>query len=177
MAAIRRSAFIPLFAGVVIVQGMHVGEHIIQLIQVYALGVPDDDALGLLGTVFQFQDTEEWLHLVFNVSYLGALYLLLVPLWRLVPGRLPAWAFVSFVVWSVGLESWHVVEHLVIIANVLRNHGCPCPGIGDRVLGVTDTVLHFGYNLVAFLGLLVPFAFVTRWRHRAGVAMGTPTTG
>jgi hypothetical protein len=70
-----------------------------------------------------------------------------------------------------------VVEHGVIIANVIRNHGCPCPGIGDRALGITDTVLHFGYNTVAFLGLLAPFAFVTRWRYRTGIAMGTPTSG
>jgi hypothetical protein len=80
----------------------------------------------------------------------------------MVPDRLPGWAFWSFAVWSVGLESWHVVEHLVIIANVIQNSGCPCPGIGDRALGVTDTVLHFGYNVVAFLGLLLPFVFVTR---------------
>jgi len=170
MVAFPRSAFISLFAGVVLVQGIHVIEHIIQLLQVYALGVPDDDALGLLGYVFQLQGTEEWLHLVFNVSYLLALYLLLVPLWRLVPDRLPAWAFWTFLVWSVGLETWHVIEHLVIIANVIQNRGCPCPGIGDRVLGVTDTVLHFGYNLVAFAGLLVPFVYVT---HRQRRAMGS----
>lgn len=177
MGAFPRSTFFALFAGVVLVQGIHVGEHIIQLIQVYVLNVPDDDALGLLGYVFQFQGTEEWLHLVFNVTYLAALYLLLIPLWQRVSDRLPAWAFWTFLVWSVGLESWHVVEHLVIIANVIRNHGCPCPGIGDRALGITDTVLHFGYNLVAFLGMLVPFLFVTWGRDRAGMAMGTPTTG
>ncbi len=177
MGAFPRSTFFLLFAGVVLVQGVHVVEHVIQLVQVYVLGVPDDDALGLLGAVFQFQGTEEWLHLVFNVSYLLALYLLLVPLWRLVPERIPAWAFWSFLVWSVGLESWHVIEHLVIIANVLRNHGCPCPGIGDRALGITDTVLHFGYNLVAFLGLLVPFVYVTRRHLPSAMAQGTAATG
>ena len=177
MGAFPRSTFFLLFAGVVLVQGVHVVEHVIQLVQVYVLGVPDDDALGLLGAVFQFQGTEEWLHLVFNVSYLLALYLLLVPLWRLVPERIPAWAFWSFLIWSVGLESWHVIEHLVIIANVLRNHGCPCPGIGDRALGITDTVLHFGYNAVAFLGLLVPFVFVTRRPLPSAMAQGTAATG
>ena len=174
MVTARRPAFMLLFTGVVLVQGVHVVEHIIQLIQVYLLGVADDDALGLLGYVFQFQGTEEWLHLVFNLSYLAALYLLLLPLWRLVPARLPAWAFWTFVVWSVGLESWHVIEHLVIIANVIDNHGCPCPGIGDRALGITDTVLHFGYNLVAYMGLLAPFAFVTRAGTASGRALGTP---
>jgi hypothetical protein len=154
-----------LFAGVVLIQGVHVVEHVIQLVQVYLLGVADDDALGLLGYVFQFQGTEEWLHLVFNISYLAALYALLVPLRRLTPGTVPAWAFWAFAVWGVGLESWHVVEHLVIIANVLRNSGCPCPGIGDRALGVTDTVLHFVYNAVAYAALLAPFWYVMRGRH------------
>jgi hypothetical protein len=163
-----RSPFMLLFTGVVLIQGIHVVEHVIQLVQVYLLGVAEDDALGLLGYVFQFQGTEEWLHLLFNASYLAALYVLLFPLRRLTPGIVPAWAFWAFVVWGVGLESWHVVEHLVIIANVLRNSGCPCPGIGDRALGITDTVLHFGYNAAAFTALLAPFWYVTRGRHPTG---------
>lgn len=162
MPVILRSRFLAFIALVVVIQGIHVIEHIIQLAQVYLFRVADDDALGLLGSVFSFQGTEEWLHFVFNVSFLAALYVLLIPLSRMVPERLPAWAFWSFAILSVALESWHVIEHIVIITNVIRNDGCPCPGIGDRVLGVTDTVLHFFYNAVAIAGLLLPFAFVTR---------------
>ena len=65
--------FLAFYAAVVLVQGVHVIEHIIQLIQVYVLGIPDDEALGLLGYVFSFQGTEEWLHIAFNVSYLASL--------------------------------------------------------------------------------------------------------
>ena len=46
------------------------------------------------------------------------------------------------------------------------NHGCPCPGIGDAALGVTDTVLHFIYNAVVTSAIIVPFWFVVRNRHR-----------
>jgi hypothetical protein len=93
------SGFVTVFAGVVIVQGGHLFEHIVQLIQVYELGVPEDDALGLLGYVLQFQGTEEWLHLVFNASYLLALYALLFPLRRrTLSGSVPAWAFTVFAV-------------------------------------------------------------------------------
>ena len=60
-----------------------------------------------------------------NVTYLAALYLLLIPLWHLVPRTVPIWAFWSFAIWSVGLESWHVIEHIVIITNVIRHGGCP----------------------------------------------------
>jgi len=162
--AFRDSTFQWLFLGVVAVQGVHVFEHIVQLIQVYKLGIPDDEALGLLGYVFQFQGTEEWLHLVFNLTYLASIYLLFVPLRRLVPHTVPLWAFGAYALGGVGLESWHMVEHVVIISNVIRNGGCPCPGIGDAALGISDTVLHFYYNAITYLALLAPFGYV--WRAR-----------
>ena len=60
-------------------------------------------------------------------------------------------------------ESWHFVEHIVIIRNAISNGGgCPCPGIGDRALDVTDTQLHFVYNLLAYAGTLAPFPTVRR---------------
>lgn len=164
MTTLLTKAFFPFFAVVVAIQGVHVFEHIVQLIEVYAFGVPDDDALGLLGFVIQFNDTEEWLHLGFNSLYLLSLYALVYPLWRLVPGGVPRLAFVTFLVFGVWIESWHVVEHGVIIANVIRTDGCPCPGIGDRVLGVTDTQLHFVYNAVAYAATVTPFWFLMRAR-------------
>ena len=68
------------FVTIVVIQGIHVIEHILQLVQVYALGIPDDDAFGLLGYVFAIQGTEEWLHLVFNVWYLASLYIVFIAL-------------------------------------------------------------------------------------------------
>lgn len=153
--------FLPFFVGVVVVQGIHVFEHVVQLIQVYLLDVPDDDALGLLGYVLDFQGTEEWLHLVFNGTYLAALWLLLLPMWRRVPMVIPAWAFAIYLAGATGLESWHMVEHIVIISNVVANDGCPCPGIGDRALGVSDTQLHFVYNAGAYAATVVPFWCLT----------------
>jgi hypothetical protein len=161
--------FLPLFTAVVIIQGIHVVEHVIQLGQVYLFGVADDDALGLLGYVFEFQGTEEWLHLAFNSSYLLALYALILPMRRHVPRTIPVWAFGVFLA-GVGLESWHVVEHSVIIANVIKNNGCPCPGIGDVALGVTDTQLHFVYNAVAYAATVTPFWFLKRG-SQAGLSM------
>jgi hypothetical protein len=60
-----------------------------------------------------------------------------------------------------------VVEHAVIISRVIRNGGCPCPGIGDVALDISDTVLHFGYNLLAYVGVVAVFVIVWRHRHRA----------
>jgi hypothetical protein len=169
MPGLLNAVFRPLFVGVVVVQGIHVIEHVIQLVQVFVLGIPDEIALGLLGYVFQIQGTEEWLHLVFNVTYLLALLLLVTPLRSVVPDAVPRWAFTAFL-FGVGLEGWHNVEHAVIISNVLRNGGCPCPGIGDAVLSISDTVLHFFYNLVAYAATVPAFAFyISRTRTAGGL--------
>lgn len=164
MPGVLHTVFRPLFVGVVAVQGIHVIEHVIQLIQVYVLGIPDERALGLLGYILQLNGTEEWLHLLFNVTYLSALLLLVVPLRRVVPGTVPQWAYATFL-FGVGLEGWHNIEHAVIISNVIRNGGCPCPGIGDVALGISDKVLHFFYNAIAYSSTVPAFLhYISRTR-------------
>jgi hypothetical protein len=153
-------------AVVVAVQGTHVFEHIVQLGQVYIWDVPEDDALGLLGYVFEFNGTEEWLHLTYNALYLVALYALVGPLWRITPATLPSYAFIAFVASTI-VETWHLVEHVVIISHVIANQGCPCPGIGDAALGISDVVLHFVYNVVAYAGVVLAFFIILR-RRRPG---------
>ena len=155
-----KGAFI-LFAAVVAIQGVHVFEHVLQLVQVYVLGIPDEQAFGILGYVFQFQGTEEWLHLAFNSLFVVSLYILAVPLLRL-GSAIPRLTLPIFVVGAVALESWHVVEHVVIISNVIQNQGCPCPGIVDALTGLSDTVLHLGYNLAAYAALLSAFLAIAR---------------
>lgn len=154
------------FTAVVAVQGGHMFEHVVQVLQVYAFGVPDDRALGLLGYLLQFNGTEEWLHLGYNVLYLIALYVLIIPLWRITPAVLPVGAFWIYLAASVWIESFHMVEHGVIIRNVIANGGCPCPGIGDRALNVSDTVLHFFYNVIAYAGIVLAYGYVLRDRKR-----------
>jgi hypothetical protein len=151
-------------SAVVVIQGGHVVEHIVQLLQVTVLGVPDDRALGLLGYVLQFNGTEEWLHLGYNSLYLLSLYALILPLWRVTPAVLPTLAFWFFIAASVWVETWHMVEHGVIISHVIANGGCPCPGIGDAALSVSDAVLHFFYNVLAYAGLVLAYLIVLRNR-------------
>lgn len=154
--------------GVFAVQSVHMFEHVLQLIQVTAWNVPDDEALGLLGYVFQLQGTEEWLHLFFNLALLSSLWLLVGPIRAASPSIVPVWGCLVYLVGAVGLETWHQVEHLVIIFRVIANDGCPCPGIGDAALGVSDTVLHFIYNGVVYAAMLVPFWFILRAARRGG---------
>jgi hypothetical protein len=152
------------YTAVVLIQTVHVIEHVIQLVQVYLLGIADDDALGLLGLVFAFQGTEEWLHLVFNAGYLAGLCLIAIGVLRSPVARaaIPKAVLAAFLFFGIWLESWHVIEHAVIIANVVANDGCPCPGILDARLGVSDTVLHFVYNATAYVATVLPFIFLAR---------------
>ncbi len=173
-ASLLKTIFYPLFIAVVLVQGVHVFEHVVQLAQVYVFGVPDDEALGLLGYVLAIQGTEEWLHLAFNSLYLVALYTLALPLFWAAPRIVPKWTLGVFLLAGLGLETWHVVEHIVIISNVIRNDGCPCPGIGDRVLGVSDTQLHFVYNAVAYVGTIIPFWYVFQNHRRSAFRSRAP---
>lgn len=160
------TGFFRFYLTVVVIQGIHVIEHIIQLLQVTVFHVPDDDALGLLGYFLQLHGTEEWLHFGFNLSYLVALYALGLLLYeRAESGVVPKAAFNVFLVAGVAVESWHMTEHIVIIHNALRNGGgCPCPGIGDRALNISDTYLHFVYNTVAYAGTATPFWFIYKQR-------------
>lgn len=169
-----RSASYPFFVAVVSVQGVHVFEHVVQLAQVYLFAVPNEDAFGLLGYLIRFNGTEEWLHLGFNVAYLTSLYLLLLPLRRLVPRIIPPRVFLAFAVGGVGVESWHLVEHVVIISHVIANHGCPCPGIGDVALRLSDKVLHFFYNAISYSATVLPFVVVSRHRPRTRIVAGFP---
>jgi hypothetical protein len=158
-------------SAVVAIQGGHVVEHVIQVFQVFVFGVPEDDALGLLGYVLQFNGTEEWLHLGYNSFYLIALYVLILPLWRITPAVVSTRVFWFFIV-GVWIESWHMVEHGVIISHVIANGGCPCPGIGDVALGLSDTILHFFYNALAYAGVV--YAYILIVRHR-GYIFRPPT--
>lgn len=164
--------FARFYTAVVVVQGVHVLEHVLQLLQVYVLGVPDDDALGLLGYLFQLNGTEEYLHLVFNVSYFLAPVVVLAGVAQrtkagLLPPGAPMFAWLAVV-----LEGWHLVEHVVIISHAIANGGCPCPGIGDVALGVSDTQLHFVYNVAAYAATLVPYRLMRTARPAAPVRTG-----
>jgi len=162
--------FYVFYATVVAVQGVHVIEHIVQLLQVYVFGVPSEEAFGLLGYVVNFNRTAEWLHLGFNSLYLLSLFVLVLGVHELaLAGQVSMRAFRVFLVLGVGLETWHMTEHVVIIYHVVQNHGCPCPGIGDQALNVSDIQLHFVYNAVTYASTVAPFVLWTRHRrHRAG---------
>jgi hypothetical protein len=166
--------FYRFYTFVVVVQGVHVIEHVVQLIQVYRYHIPSERAFGLLGYVFNFTGTAEWMHWVFNALYLASIYVLVFGVQELaLGGLLPRWTFRTFFIGAVGLESWHMTEHFVIMYHVIRNSGCPCPGIGDAVLKVSDIQLHFVYNAITYICVVIPFVYLWNARRRGS----SPTTG
>jgi hypothetical protein len=170
--------FYPFFVGVMAVQGVHVVEHVMQLVQVYAFDVPSERAFGVLGYVFNVMGTAEWMHLVFNAAYLLSLYVILLAAHELLArGDISRRVFAAFAVLGAGLETWHMTEHAVIISNVVRNNGCPCPGIGDQALNVSDVQLHFVYNALTYGATVGLFVAVRRWHRPRPVFLRRPGEG
>lgn len=84
----------------------HVTEHVLQAVQIFALGWPRSQALGALGLVWPWLVRSEWLH------YWYALVILvgLIALRPALTGRVRAW-------WDVALaiQIWHHVEHALLL--------------------------------------------------------------
>jgi hypothetical protein len=132
-----------LLAGFV-VQGFHMLEHVVQVIQV---NVQDAEVRrGLAGAVF---DTE-WVHFGYNLSVL----VFLVWAWRVIarldPSDRGAATSYGFVLSALVIQSYHLVEHLAKILQHVTSGLDPAPGlIGDQ-FGLIW--FHYGINLAVFTG-------------------------
>lgn len=133
-----------------VVQVLHVGEHVVQVWQVYAA-----DAEARKGLAGQWFDTE-WLHLGFNGVVLGGLvagaWLYRHELARRF-GSLVAWLLAATVV-----QSWHVAEHVVRVYQYLQTGVSPAPGVIGDDLGLVW--FHFGINVSVIAGIVVVLAKV-----------------
>jgi len=142
---------------VLIVQGFHVIEHVVVVVQVEALETPIAQSQGLLGAQVNF----EWLHLAYNTTFLATLVLLLGYGLRHRTGALAgAGLATAALAGGVAMQSYHVGEHILRIIQYL-NTGCtPCVGlIGQVVLFIWPhlffgvfaytafTIAYFGYGL------------------------------
>ena len=150
-----------LLAVILAIQGVHLFEHVVQLVQVYAWHRPESRQLGLLGDALQFHGTAEWLHLGFNIALLTGILWIAPDVRAIVEDRRRV---LAFLVLACGVETWHVIEHMAVTGNMLANGGgCPCPGILDRF--VPEKILHFSYNALAFSGLAAVATPVIRRRR------------
>lgn len=168
-----RAVIAPLFALAVTA---HWFEHALQAVQLYALGVPPERALGALGLLFPRLVRSEWLHLVFNLAVLGGLAALCASF----AGRARTW-------WTaaLALQAWHLLEHALLFAQAqsgARFFGTDKPSSVLQLL-VPRVELHLGYNgaVTALMLVAVVIALSARaadgrgggrWRAAAGRGCG-----
>lgn len=137
---------------VLIVQGFHVIEHVVVVVQVEALGRPLAQSQGLLGARVDF----EWLHLAYNTTFLATMVLLLGYGLRHRAGALAgAGLATAALAGGVAMQSYHVGEHILRIIQYL-NTGCtPCVGlIGQVVLFIWP---HLFFGVFAYTAFTIAY--------------------
>lgn len=149
------------FLLLVLVQGFHELEHVVQVIQRYALGIPNGN--GLAGSLADIEPV----HFAYNTVYLALLaatfVLLGLPknaarLGTIVSGSLT---------FALVFQSWHEVEHVFKIAQyfalgVNGTGGVFGQGPGALMPLLPIPLLHLAYNTVAYVPALVAFIAITR---------------
>lgn len=162
----RRSAgerAYPLFVALLALQGFHVVEHVTQVVQRYALGMPDGN--GIIGSVADIEPV----HLVYNAAYLlllGATYAVLREDGA-GGGRRLMFALLTF---TLAFQGFHVLEHVVKMVQYLQlgfqngTGGIFGAGHGGLAPLLPVPVLHLGYNLIGYLPAVAAFWL---WRRSA----------
>jgi len=126
----------------------HWVEHVLQAIQIFALGWPRPQAGGALGFLFPWLVKSEWLHYGYAVVMLLAL-IVLRPAFQ---GRSRTW-------WNIALtiQFWHHIEHFLLLGQALAHtnlFGKPVP-TSILQLVFLRAELHLFYNAVVFIPMLV----------------------
>ncbi|MBK7641517.1 MAG: hypothetical protein IPJ19_00465 [Planctomycetes bacterium] len=133
------------FAAIVI---GHWGEHLLQAYQIYVMGMPRPQALGMLGMVWPWLVKSESLHY-------GYALVMLIGLWLLrkgFVGRSHTWWMISF--W---IQFWHHIEHALLQGQVLFQHnlfGKPVPTSIVQLI-IPRVELHLFYNSVVFVPMVI----------------------
>ena len=133
----------------VIVLG-HWAEHLVQAVQIYALGWPRPQAGGILGLWYPWLVGSEVLHYGYAVVMLAGI-------WVLRKG----FTGVSRKWWTAALviQFWHHIEHALLQGQVLFGHnlfGSPIPLSFLQIAFPTSRVeIHLFYNAVVFVPMVV----------------------
>jgi hypothetical protein len=127
----------------------HWAEHLLQALQIYALGWPVPDARGLLGYFYPWLIKSELLHYAYAVVMLAGL-------WMLRPGFIPPrqrqwWTL------ALGIQFFHHIEHALLFAQALSGHnlfGRPVPTSLVQ-MWVPRVELHLFYNTIVFMPMVI----------------------
>lgn len=132
----------------------HWVEHILQAVQLWALGWSLPEARGAVGIAFPALIREEWLHYGYNAAMLIGLLALV----RGFSGQARTWWIAT--IW---IQVWHHFEHLILLIQAQTGNawfGAAVPTSVIQLL-VPRVELHLFYNSLATAPMLVAL-----WYHR-----------
>jgi hypothetical protein len=160
----RHYQWLALFYVLVVTQGGHFMEHVVQVGQIHLMGVPPAAAHGIFGAL-----DIEWVHFVWNSFVLIAVVLLLVRF------RRNPWLWVTLAV-----AGWHEIEHAFIMTRYLTTGVAGTPGLlsqGGIIGGGLPFIrpnVHFFYNLVETVPLAVAFVWQLKHTYDEWLAKALP---
>ena len=153
LTARMADGWLALYLVLAVTQAGHVGEHVVQVVQLRVLGLDGAHAHGIFGAL-----DIEWVHFAWNAWILVAVGLLLVRF------RRNPWLWVT-----MPLAAWHLGEHAVLIAIYVASGTPGNPGLlamGGLLGGglpVARPELHLAYNLAETVPLLIGLGW--QWRR------------
>lgn len=127
----------------------HWAEHLLQALQIYALGWPVPEALGALGYFFPYLVRSELLHYGYAV-------VMLIGLWSLRSG-FTGEADRKWWTIALAIQFFHHIEHFLLQSQYLLGHnlfGRPVP-TSILQLWVPRVELHLFYNTIVFIPMMV----------------------
>jgi hypothetical protein len=137
----------------VAIQLLHMLEHVSQVIQTFIQNSPS--AHGLLGQSVAIEP----LHFIYNISYLGLLALVWLRFRNNTAMRKTMKLAYGLVTFVLVFQSWHFVEHTVKLEQHFIDGCITCPGILGHSISLP--ILHFAYNLIVLIPLVVVFYLIT----------------
>jgi hypothetical protein len=150
MGRLTRDAVVLLFAEMMVLQGIHEVEHIVQVVQRTMLGI--GNGAGMLGSAFDIEPV----HMIYNVAFLALLSGVYLGC-RRDRGVIPKNAVQVMLLLQVSFffQIWHTVEHIVKMWQYFQLGVNGTPGI----LGYWFSVvfLHFWYNTLLYAPIVIAF--------------------
>jgi hypothetical protein len=139
-------------------------EHIAQAVQVFALGWPRTQALGLVGLMWPWLVESEWLHFADVSATLVGIYLFRPSF----TGEASRW-------WTAALiiSIWHLFEHSLLLGQALTGHDLFGASVPTSVLQVfvPRVELHLAYNGVVLAAMLMALACLRAQATRRGASV------
>jgi hypothetical protein len=127
---------------------LHWMEHLVQAFQVFVLGWARPDSRGVLGQLFPWLVTSEWLHYGYAIVMLIGLAILLPGF----HGRSRHW-------WTAALaiQIWHHFEHLLLQGQALAGMNMFGAKVPTSIvqLWVPRVELHLFYNAIVFIPMVI----------------------